>query len=84
MAAAVFAARPAEWPIARSGMCGCDTMIRSAAARRSEWGSSGRPWVAPVHQDRLKRRLGLGGPGDVRLVLTVKLRGVIRAEWTKL
>jgi len=32
IAATVFAARPTEWPIARSDMCGCDAMIRSAAA----------------------------------------------------
>ena len=44
MAATVLAARPAEWPMARSDMRGCEAMIRSAAARRSAW-DSGRPWV---------------------------------------
>ena len=122
MAATVFAARPTEWPIARSDMCGCDAMIRSAAARRSAW-DSGRPWAtfswtarrktsaslpveeydvdclpslqgrghqavhpvdhphgAPVHQDRRKRRLRLGEPRDMRLVLAVQPRRVGRAE----
>ena len=44
MAATVLAARPTEWPIARSDMCGCDATIRPAAARRSAW-DSGRPWA---------------------------------------
>src|SRR6266567_4349718 len=120
MAATVFAARPAEWPIARSDMCGCDAMIRSGAAiglgQRQAVGDvlldrpeedvslaaveeydvdglaslQGRghqavhpvdhPHGAPVHQDRRKRRLHLGEPRDMRLVLTVEPRGVGRAE----
>ena len=38
------------------------------------------PHGAPVHQDRRKRRLRLGEPGDVRLVLTVEPRGVGRVK----
>jgi hypothetical protein len=44
MAATLFAASPAEWPITRSDRCGCDATIRSAAARRSAW-DSGSPWA---------------------------------------
>jgi hypothetical protein len=58
MAATVFAARPTEWPIARSDMCGCEEMIRSAAARRSAW-DSGRPWATFSWTARRKTSVSL-------------------------
>ena len=77
MAATVLAARPTEWPIARSDMWGWDTMIRSAAARRSAW-DSGRPWATFSWTARRKTSASLPSKNVTSMVSCPRKDAAIR------
>jgi hypothetical protein len=71
MPATVFGARPAEWPIARSGMCGCEAMIRVGLVPVEECdvdGLASRPGrghqvMHPVDHRMVRRSARIGGSG---------------------